>query len=161
MARHQTHNSHVKTDIVHPIWPTWDMIESLKGFSLVFFVLIYNQVSKSRQTTDNETTETQQEIANTSRQRSVLITYTTDDIVVTVTPLYSQSIGVTDDCFHDQPPSYEEAIKKNNYDDLQINWRANFLWVLSLLRPFPEHHKQRAKIKRFIFFKSVYSGVTH
>ena len=90
------------------------MLESLKGFSLVFFVLIYNQVYKTRQTTGNETTEIQQQMANTERPRSVVVTYTTEDIVVRVTPLYIQSSGVTDDYFHDQPPSYEEAIKNNS-----------------------------------------------
>ena len=91
-----------------------DMLESLKGFSLVFFVLIYNQVYKTRQTTENETTENPQQMANTQRPSSVLVTYTTDDIVVRVTPLYNQSSGVTDDYFHDQPPSYEEAMKSNS-----------------------------------------------
>ena len=87
------------------------MLESFKGFSLVFFVLIYNQVYKTRQTTGNETTENPQQMANTERPRSVVVTYTTEDIVVRVTPLYTQSNDVTDDYFHDQPPSYEEAIK--------------------------------------------------
>ena len=91
-----------------------DMLKSLKGFSLVFFVLIYNQVYKTRQTTGSETTEDPQHMTNTQRSRSVLVTYTTDDIVVRVTPLYDQSTGVTDDYFHDQPPSYEEAIKNHS-----------------------------------------------
>ena len=91
-----------------------DMLKSLKGFSLVFFVLIYNQFYKTRQTTGSETTEDPQHMTNTQRSRSVLVTYTTDDIVVRVTPLYDQSTGVTDDYFHDQPPSYEEAIKNHS-----------------------------------------------
>ena len=88
-----------------------DMLKSLKGFSLVFFVLIYNQVYKTRQTTGSETTEDPQHMTNTQRSRSVLVTYSTDDIVVTVTPLYYQSDDITDDSFHDPPPSYDEAIK--------------------------------------------------
>ena len=93
------------------------MLESFKGFSLVFFVLIYNQVYKTRQTTENETTENPPLMANTERPRSVVVTYTTEDIVVRVTPLYTQSNDVTDDYFHDQPPSYEEAIKNNSCND--------------------------------------------
>ena len=90
------------------------MLESFKGFSLVFFVLIYNQGYKTRQTTGDQTTVNPQLMANTERPRSVVVTYTTEDIVVRVTPLYTQSSGVTDDYFHDQPPSYEEAIKNNS-----------------------------------------------
>ena len=87
---------------------------SFKGFSLVFFVLIYNQVTKAKQTHDTATTNNSERPTNTQRPRSVLVTYTTDDIVVRVTPLYDQSNGVHDDYFHDQPPSYEEAIKNHS-----------------------------------------------
>ena len=88
---------------------------SFQGFSLVFFVLIYNQVTKAKQLRCNQQSNVQQnsnvDSMNSQRPRSVLVAYSTDDVMVTVTPLYYQSDDVTDDLFNDQPPSYEETMK--------------------------------------------------
>ena len=82
---------------------------SFQGFSLVFFVLIYNQVARAKQLHCNQ--HSNEDSMNSQRPRSVLVAYSTDDVVVTVTPLYYQSDDVTDDLFNDQPPSYEETMK--------------------------------------------------
>lgn len=87
---------------------------------MVFFVLIYNQVTKAKQTHDSATTNNSERPTNTQRPRSVLVAYSTDDVVVTVTPLYYQSDDVTEESVFDPPPSYEEAMK------MPVDNKSNF-----------------------------------
>ena len=68
-------------------------------------------MTKAKQTHDNTTTNNSERLTNLQRPRSVLVAYSTDDVIVTVTPLYYQSDDVTEESFFDPPPSYEEAMR--------------------------------------------------
>ena len=102
----------------------------------MFFVLIFNQVTKAKQNFNNQQTDnlpqqtTSSQDSRHSRPRSVLVAYSTDDVVVTVTPLYYQPNGEFDcddaellssnqNYPFEEPPSYEEAIEMKDQPGLR------------------------------------------
>ena len=98
--------------------------------------MIFNQVTKAKQNFNNQQTDnlpqqtTSSQDSRHSRPRSVLVAYSTDDVVVTVTPLYYQPNDEFDcddaELFSsnrnypfEEPPSYEEAIEMKDQPGLR------------------------------------------